>query len=131
MRNRKAVISLVIVLLAVTFTVGCQKNLVTAHPNQINTFDGQTYDTLVTAQAALDEAKSQFAQGKLPAGSKIVINAGGAAYEAARSSWATWRDISLGVKAGDVNAAQLQLNSDMLAMATAIAKVVALTGGGR
>jgi hypothetical protein len=111
------------------FTLGCQKNVVTAHPNQINSFDGQTYDALVTAQAALDEAKTQFAAGKLPTGSKVVINAGGAAYEAARTSWATWRDISLGVKAGDVNAAQVQLNSDMLAMAQAIAKVVALTGG--
>jgi hypothetical protein len=70
-----------------------------------------------------------IAAGKLPTGSKVVINAGGAAYETARTSWATWRDISLGVKAGDANVAQVQLNSDMLAMAHAIAKVVALTGG--
>lgn len=32
------------------------------HPNQINAFDGAAYDTLITVQAALEEAKTHIAQ---------------------------------------------------------------------
>jgi hypothetical protein len=129
MRNRKTAIALAFVLtIAMVSTIGCQKN-VTPHPNQLSDLDGKVYDRLTEAQAALDEAKAQYSQGKLPPTAKDVINAGGAAYETARTSWMTYRDVLSGVKTGSVDAQQQQLNADMLAMAQAIAKVVALTGG--
>lgn len=129
-RNR-SLFAVVIVLLFLS-NIGCQKNVV-AHPNQINSFDGQTYDALISAQAALDEAKTQYSQGKFAAvpNAKLIINSGGAAYETARNAWQTWRDITLGVKSGDANAAQMTLQNDMNALAAAIANVVKLTTGGK
>jgi hypothetical protein len=53
------------VLLALALvSSGCQKRVV--HPNAINNFDGSAYDALTAAQGALDEAKAQFAAGRLP-----------------------------------------------------------------
>jgi hypothetical protein len=123
--------NLTIALLVITaMAVGCAKN-VTPHPNQINSFDGQTYDALVSAQGALDEAKAQYASGKLPSGAKTVINDAGATYESARTTWATWRDITLGVKVGDADAVHAQLVADMAQLAVAITNVVKLTSGGK
>ena len=129
-RNARFDAFLVLALLTAAIVGGaCAKKTVVPHPNQINAFDGQTYDTLVTSQAALDEAKKQFAAGKLPAGSKDVINGAGTSYEAARSAWMTWRDIYQGTKPGDQAAAQAALTADMSSLAVAIANVVKLTGG--
>ena len=129
-RNRS--LFAVVTLLLVVSNIGCMKN-VTAHPNQINSFDGQTYDALVAAQGALDEAKSQYSAGKLTSvpNAKLIINSGGAAYETARTAWQTWRDITLGVKPGDATTAQTVLQTDMAQLAVAIANVVKLTTGGK
>lgn len=121
-----------VVLLLVLSNLGCQKNVV-AHPNQINSFDGQTYDALTSAQAALDEAKAQYAQGKFAAvpNAKLIINSAGQAYETSRLAWQTWRDITLGVKPGNPTVAQEQLQMDMNQLAVQIANVVKLTTGGK
>lgn len=115
----------VLLLMLLVLSFGCAKK-VTPHPNQINSFDGQAYDALTYAQAALDEAKAQYQKGSLPPGSKDIINAAGAAYETARTSWSTWRDIAQGLKAGDATASQAQLQTDIAQMTAAIAKVVQL-----
>jgi hypothetical protein len=128
MRNREVRVTVILAVMAVLLTIGCQKK-VTPHPNQLNAFDGQAYDSLVSAQAALDEAKGQYASGKLPPTSKAVINDAGAAYESARTGWVYWRDVSMGIKSGDVNAAQEKLQEDLTQLATAIAKVAAIKGG--
>jgi predicted lipoprotein len=127
-RNLLCVLAVVLVM----SNIGCQKK-VGAHPNQINSFDGQTYDTLVSAQAALDEAKNQYAQGKLTAvpNAKLIINTAGASYETTRTAWMTWRDITLGVKSGDAAASQTVLETDMAQLAVAVANVVKLTSGGK
>jgi hypothetical protein len=127
MRNREVRLTVILTVLAVVFTIGCQKK-VTPHPNQLNAFDGQAYDSLVSAQAALDEAKGQYASGKLPPASKAVINDAGAAYESARTGWVYWRDVSMGIKSGDVNEAQAKLQDDLAQLSAAIAKIAAMKG---
>lgn len=127
-KNRAFGVQLIAALLLIFSTVACQKRA-TPHPNQLNAFDGQVYDSLVSAQAALDAAKGQYASGKLPASSKEVINDAGTAYESARTGWVYWRDLSMGIKSGDVNAAQATLQQDLAQLANAIAKVAALKGG--
>ena len=129
LQRRYKVSACLLVLILLSFGAGCAKKA-TPHPNQINSFDGATYDTLITAQATLSEAKAQFAAGKLPAGSKDIINTAGAAYETARTSWVTWRDVYQGLKPGDANAAQAQLASDMTQLAGAIANLTKLIQGG-
>lgn len=128
-RSSRSFIAAFIVLLAVS-NIGCAKK-VTPHPNQINSFDGQVYDTLTTAQATLDEAKAQYAQGKFAAvpNAKQIINSAGTAYDTTRVSWQTWRDTVQGVKQGDPAALQALLQTDMNNLAAAIAKVVTLIGG--
>ena len=128
MRTRKARATVLLTVIAVIFTIGCQKK-VTPHPNQLNAFDGQAYDSLVSAQAAIDEAKGQYASGKLPPSSKAIINDAGAVYESARTGWLYWRDVSMGIKSGDVNEAQARLQDDLAQLSAAIAKVVAIKGG--
>lgn len=127
-RNR-SLFAVLIVLFALS-NIGCMKKA-TPHPNQINSFDGQVYDTLTTAQATLDEAKSQYAAGKLAAvpNAKQIINAGGASYETARTAWMTWRDTVQGTRSGDPAVLQSTLQADMNSLAAAIAKVVTLIGG--
>jgi predicted lipoprotein len=125
-RNRNLAVCL-LVLLAVS-NIGCQKN-VTPHPNQLNTFDGQAYDRLTEAQAALNEAKSQYAQGKLPVTAKEVINASGAVYNTTYASWLNYRDIVQGKTAGDPEAARLKMLADMNQLAQAIVQLKNLIGG--
>lgn len=127
MRNRKTRLTVILTFIAILFTIGCQKK-VTPHPNQLNAFDGQAYDSLVSAQAALEEAKGQYASGKLPPAAKVIINDAGALYESARTGWLYWRDISMGIKSGDVNEAQARLQDDLAQLSTAIAKVAAIKG---
>lgn len=54
---------LLAVILAMTFFVsGCAiKSGYVNHPNAINTFDSDAYDTLIGAQAAIEEAKANIA----------------------------------------------------------------------
>jgi capsule polysaccharide export protein KpsC/LpsZ len=131
LRNRKSAV-LVALVISLAMMPGCAHKA-TPHPNQIDAFDGQTYDTLITAQATLDEAKVQYGQGKFATVStaKTIINDAGAAYDQARATWQLRRDILLGVKQGDATALQLTLQSDMNQLAAAIAKVVALSTGGK
>jgi hypothetical protein len=130
MRHRRVPVAIVLALLVLISTVGCHKS-VTPHPNQLSDLDGQVYDRLTEAQAALDAAKAQYAAGKLPQTStvKSIINGAGAAYETTRTSWVVYRDILQGTASGDAAAAQLRLQQNMTEMAAAIVKVVQLTGG--
>jgi hypothetical protein len=120
--NTKFTILLFATLMTAAMYGGCaaKNGVATAvHPN----------DILVSAQAALDEAKLQYKAGKLPTSSKTLINAAGASYETARTSWQTWRDVSLGVRFGDPEALRVTVQADTLALTQAIAEVVKLTGG--
>lgn len=125
MRRRR--IALAIALIAVTLSIACHKNVV-PHPNQINAFDGQTYDTLVSAQGALDEAKVQYRSGKLPPDAKAVINGAGAAYEQARASWQLWRDTVLGLRPGDQQQLEAKLKTELQELSAALSNIRRFTG---
>lgn len=71
---------------------GCGKNY-KAHPMAVDTFDSKTYDTLLIAQGGLDEAKQEFAIGKLPPATKDVINGAGNAYNLLRDAWLGYRAV--------------------------------------
>jgi predicted lipoprotein len=127
-RKTRSLIGVLIVLVMIA-SVGCHTKAAVPHPNQLDAFDGQTYDSLVAAQATLDEAKAQFAAGKLPPTAKPVINSAGAAYEQARTAWQLRRDIMLGVKSGDAESTRLLLLNDMNQLAQAIVSLQKLIGG--
>jgi hypothetical protein len=131
-RHNRRYAVLVALVITLAMMPGCAHKA-TPHPNQIDAFDGATYDTLITAQATLDEAKVQFGQGKFASvpTAKVIINDAGAAYDQARTAWQLRRDILLGVKQGDAASLQATLQNDMNQLAAAIAKVVALSAGGR
>ena len=133
--RRYKLISLMLALMLISnlfFVTGCGKNA-TPHPNQLSDFDGQVYDRLTEAQAALTSAKAQVANGNI-AGTpevKLAINSCGAVYNTTRASWITWRDIYSGTKPGDEASAKAKLTSDMASLSQAIAQLVKLTGGGK
>ena len=91
--------------------------------SQLNQFDVATYNALTSHQAALKEAKTQYEVGGLPAGSKEAINTATESYNAALSSWLTWRNIYQGTQVGDQVAAQAKAVSDLAAVNTAVANM--------
>jgi hypothetical protein len=80
--------NLTILALLLLLSSGCAKNI---HPGQIDALDGKTYDVLTVAQSVLDEAKVQYAQGKLPTTAKPIINGMGQAYNELRDLWNQYR----------------------------------------
>jgi hypothetical protein len=119
----------VLIVLAVMSNVGCHTKAAIPHPNQLNSFDGQAYDRLTEAQAVLNEAKAQYAAGKLPVASKTVINDTGNIYNVGYAAWLNYRDIVQGKTAGDPQLAQQTLLIDMNQLAQAIISLKNLIGG--
>ncbi len=72
--------------------LGCGPKHV-VHPGAVDNFDSNVYDTLTIAQGVLDQAKTEFAQGKLPATAKTVINDAGGAYNLLRDAWLGYRAV--------------------------------------
>src|ERR1035437_1221418 len=91
--------------------------------SQLNQFDVATYNALTSHQAALKEAKTQYEVGGLPAGSKEAINTAAESFNAALSSWLTWRNIYQGTQVGDQVAAEAKAVSDLAAVNTAVANM--------
>lgn len=115
---KKTILSItsLVALAGILFTVGCGSSV---HPNQINPFDGDTYDTLTTARAALVATKSRV-QAQYP---KYVVltNTAIASYNTAYASYVTFRqapaasDIQLASQIGLVTAAVIELESQLQA----------------
>lgn len=84
--------------LACLLTAGCASRSVPKvlppHPNQINTFDGQTYDLLLAAKGAIENAEQLMAAGTLPASAKTTVNAAVRAYDATDAAWSAWRQVA-------------------------------------
>ena len=72
------------------FMLGCQKAVV-PRPGSIDKLDSVTYDTLLVAQALLDNTKIAIQQGKLPASTKQIVNEAGRAYTVLRDCWLQYR----------------------------------------
>ena len=72
--------------------VGACTMSVAPRPGAADLFDSQSYDRLLEASAAIEQAKASFAAGKLPADSKALINAAISSYNVAQAGWHTYHD---------------------------------------
>jgi hypothetical protein len=104
-------LSLVLVL-PLTLAAGCAIR----HPNQRNAFDGATYDTLIVAQAALNQAKVEVAA--FPQ-YKEQVNQAIAAYNAARAAYALYHTAAAGAPTQDELQAQI---SDLVSRIASLEK---------
>lgn len=114
-RYRVASVAVVLAILL----AGCAKNLTPSHPNQINAFDGVAYDTLITVQGSLNQAKAlapQFPQFKLE------LNQAIAAYDSAIAAYKLYHTSAAG--APDMTALQTQIN----ALVASVSKLLADLG---
>ena len=80
-------------------TNGCHKNI---HPGAISTVDSNAYDTLLIAQAALDEGRKTIADNPSPAYTS-AFNKAVAIYNQAEADWQLYhstKDPALATKLG-------------------------------
>lgn len=102
MRNRiplnlaewmKVVTLLVVALVAYTLpSTGCQKNPVVIHQGAANITDSNLYDSLLVIQAAVEEARAQFAS--VPA-AKEKLNQAIASYNLALNAYRSYHAAAL------------------------------------
>jgi hypothetical protein len=112
--------------LLLLLSLACQHQVV--HPGAINPIDSQTADALVIAQADLDQAKMNIQDGTWPKGWAGFVDEAGAAYNVAKASYLTWRDVVTGVKQGDANALQAQYQADLNNLAQKITSLFGRAG---
>jgi len=91
-----------------------------SHANQLNAFDGQTYDTLLVAQSAIESAQEQLKAGKLPEKYKPLIVKAALSYNTAQALYKTWRSIYTGAQAGDLATVQAELTTNIVDLTTQI-----------
>ncbi|MDE2101325.1 MAG: hypothetical protein KGL39_29025 [Patescibacteria group bacterium] len=118
-------------LSAAALTMCSQKvEVLPPRPNQLTTLDGQAYDVLFIAHAAIEKAKSEFTAGLLPKGASVEINDTVKSYNLARATWLTYRAVILSQSASSDTAQTqaVELNNDLAQLQAAI-KV--LQGGGQ
>jgi hypothetical protein len=63
----------------------------TIHPGAVNVTDSAAYDTLLIAQAAIDQARVENQTRTLSSGEKDALNTLIQSYNVARTSWLTYR----------------------------------------
>jgi len=93
MVRKRSLVTILSVLILALFSTGCWLHY-TSHPGALNTFDSKTYDSLLTAQAALDKAKAEYADGTI-SGDKVkaAINKAGEVYNELRDDWLAYRTL--------------------------------------
>jgi hypothetical protein len=90
----------------------------TVHPGALNTVDSAAYDTLIAAQAAIDQARSDYKAGRLPAGARDALNMLVRAYNASHDAWIAYRGAVSTNVPSDVYFTQL--NKNILDLSNAI-----------
>lgn len=114
--------------LAVSFLgfllTGCASANYVQHPGSINLFSSQSYDALVTADAAIKQAKTDL--GTFPVAwqpkIKSVLNTAIQAYNVADLSWQTYN-------ASATAANQTALNANLSTLQTAMANLTTAKAG--
>lgn len=76
-------------LFIVTFLAGCQPKPA-LHPGSISSLDSYAYDILLIEQDTLNNAKAEFAAGKLPAAAKDPLNAAITQYNLTEAAWRSY-----------------------------------------
>ena len=70
---------------------GCAAVHYNVHPGALNATDSAAYDTLLIAQAAIEQAKADYQDQQPPPDTKAAINTLVQSYTVARESWLTYR----------------------------------------
>ena len=125
MSKRETRIRSIAVSLVMAFVmVACAKYQI--HPGSVDSFDSKTYDTLNTAQAAIDQAKQEYSSGQLPATdtTKEAINKAGQVYNVVRDAWLEYRGLVANGK--DATAVVAKIQQDIPQLLQAIDDVKAL-----
>jgi hypothetical protein len=82
----------------------------TVHPNALNSTDSAAYDTLLIAQASIDQARVAYQAGQLPSAAKDSFNTLIRSYNVAHDSWLTYRGAIAANEPADIYFAQLTTN---------------------
>jgi hypothetical protein len=80
----KTLVFILVVPLLLLTTPACAMRY-RVHPGALNTTDSATYDTLLIAETAIDQARLDFKSGRLPAQAKPALDALVEAYNIART----------------------------------------------
>jgi hypothetical protein len=113
---RKTIV-LVLLVGLVLATAACALHY-SIHPGALNVTDSVTYDSLLVAKAAIDEARVDDEAGHLPAEAKDALNTLIDAYNLARDTWLTYR---VAITSNEPAALYGQrLNKDLTNLVTAI-----------
>lgn len=110
------------IILAASIFMGCASKTYVVHPGSASTFDSQAYDSLLVAQAAIDEGKAEYTANTLPDSSKKLLNDAIGIYNIAETAWHSYHDAALNAKAGNQQQLQAQLTDDLNKLAAAIAQ---------
>ena len=112
----KILVALVLAPLAFSMTA-CARHY-TIHPGALNMADSAAYDALLTAQAVIDEARSNYERRQLPAGAKELLDTLIHSYNVARNSWLAYRS-AIAEKASS-NPDFTELNKNLSDLANAV-----------
>ena len=122
--KKRTVLPLVLLLL-----VGCAKT--TVHPGTYNQVDSDAYTVLLDAQQTLVGAQANITSGKWPAAWNEYINSAGNAYNISMASYTAYHNIAVGLKQGDLTAAQQQMQQDLRLLTSSIKVLLKATGGAK
>ena len=79
-----------LLVLAVLSTAACAAHY-KPHPGALNVTDSAAYDTLLVAEAAIDQARTENQTSPLSAQAKNALNTLIDSYNVARTAWLTYR----------------------------------------
>jgi len=81
-----------VVMVTLLFSTTACAARYTIHPGALSRTDSVAYDTLLIAEATINQARTAYQAGQLPKDSKATLDALVQAYNIARGSWLTYRD---------------------------------------
>ena len=86
----RKIVGLPIIALLLFSLAGCA-SLYTVHPGALNKVDSAAYDTLLVAEALIDQARIDYKAGHLPGPANTALEALILSYNVARESWLAYR----------------------------------------
>jgi hypothetical protein len=111
----KVLVPLLLVPLALS-TTACAAHY-TVHPGALNPVDSAAYDTLLIAETAIDQGRTEYQSGRLPAEARDAFNVLVQTYNITRESWLTYRGAMATKVPSDPYFQQLHKNLSDLATA--------------
>lgn len=124
--NRAALFLIPFMLMLATsvYETGCAKSATTSHPGAVNAFDSNAYDALNSAQAAIEQAKTQL--GSTPA-AKGALNKVIASYNATMDAYVAYHKAAVAGGVPD----QASLQAELTALITDVAALKTQFGGAK